>query len=111
MPDTLDRHALDELLAMACGDRDFVAAVVREYVADSSATVAKLRDLSGEELRRAAHTLKSTSASVGAAQMAAICREVERLAGDGTVEPDLITAAEREHGAAVASLERHLEAL
>ena len=111
MPDTLDQHALNELLAMAGGDRDFVAAVVQEYVADSSATIAKLRNVSRAELRRAAHTLKSTSASVGAAQLAAICREIERAAGDGPVEPGLIAAAEVEHTAAVEALERHLEAL
>jgi HPt (histidine-containing phosphotransfer) domain-containing protein len=111
MPDTLDQHALDELLAMAGGDRDFVAALVQEYIADSSATVAALRDAGGAELRRAAHTLKSTSASLGATQLAAICQEIERAAQDGPVESRLIAAAEVEHAAARAALERHVEAL
>jgi two-component system, sensor histidine kinase and response regulator len=111
MPDSLDPRALDEVLAMAGGDREFVAAVIEEYLADSSRTVAALRSASGADLERAAHTLKSTSASVGAVALAAICADIERSAKDGPVDAPLIAAAEAEHASARATLERHLEAM
>jgi HPt (histidine-containing phosphotransfer) domain-containing protein len=111
MPETLDPRALGDVLAMAGGDREFVAAVVEEYLTDSSSTVAALRTATGAELERAAHTLKSTSSSVGAAQLAAICLRIERAAKAGPVDDRLIAAAEAEHASARAALEHHLEAL
>jgi HPt (histidine-containing phosphotransfer) domain-containing protein len=111
MPDTLDRRALEEVLAMAGGDRDFVIAVVQEYLADSASAVGALRTVTGADLGRAAHTLKSTSSSVGAVALAAICQDIERAAGEGPVDPSLIAAAEHEHVSARAALERHLEAM
>jgi HPt (histidine-containing phosphotransfer) domain-containing protein len=109
MPESLDPRALDEVLAMAGGDREFVVAVVEEYLADSAGNVAALRSADGADLERAAHTLKSTSSSVGAMQLADICREIERAAKDGPVDASLIAAAEAEHASARAALERHLE--
>jgi HPt (histidine-containing phosphotransfer) domain-containing protein len=111
MPESLDPHALHEVLAMAGGDREFVVAVVEEYLTDSANTVAALRSTGGSELERAAHTLKSTSSSVGALQLAAICHQIERAAKDGPVDAQLIAAAEAEHAAARAALERHLETI
>ena len=111
MPESFDPRALDELLAMAGGDQEFVAAVVREYLSDSASAIAALRSATGAELERAAHTLKSTSASVGALALAAICTEIERAAREGPVAPQLTAAAEAEHATARAALERHLEAM
>ena len=37
----------------------------------------------GERLRQAAHTLKSSSASIGASGFSAMCKELEALARDG----------------------------
>jgi len=111
MPESLDLQALDELLAMAGGDREFVVAVVEEYLTDSASTIAALRSAGGADLERAAHTLKSTSSSVGALQLAAICQEIERAADDGSVDPQLIAAAEAEHASARAALARHLETM
>jgi len=59
-----------------------------------------------EALQRAAHTLKSNGASIGAARLSANCREIERLARAG----DLSAAAlllERAAG----DLEQTLETL
>ena len=111
MPESLDPRALHEVLAMAGGDREFVVAVVEEYLADSAGTVASLRSASGADLERAAHTLKSTSSSVGAVALAAICSEIERAAKDGSVDAQLIAAAEAEHASARAALDQHLEAM
>ena len=111
MPEALSTQALDDVLAMAGGDRDFLVAVVEEYLTDSTANVAALRTVSGADLERVAHTLKSTSASVGALALSAVCAEIERAAKAGAVDPSLISAAEAEHASARAALERHLETL
>jgi HPt (histidine-containing phosphotransfer) domain-containing protein len=101
MPEVLDPAALDEILAMTGGDRSFVAAVVEEYLRDSAAIVADLRTAEGTDLQRLAHTLKSTSASVGALQLAGLCKELEHGGDAGLVE-----AIEREHAAAATALEQ-----
>jgi HPt (histidine-containing phosphotransfer) domain-containing protein len=111
MPESIDPRALDEVLAMAGGDKDFLIAVVQEYLSDSAGAVEALRGASGADLERTAHTLKSTSSSVGAVALAAICSDIERAAKDGPVDAPLIAAAEAEHASARAALERHLEAM
>lgn len=82
MPDdVLDEAVLDNLLETVGGDRTFLAELVEAYLGDSpgllEAMRAGLRDDDRTALRRAAHTLKSTSASLGAIAFAAACREVE----------------------------------
>jgi HPt (histidine-containing phosphotransfer) domain-containing protein len=111
MPDTLDARALEEVLTMAGGDRAFVIAVVEAYLSDSAANVAALRPASGADLERIAHTLKSTSASVGASALAAVCAQIEQAARAGPVDPPLIAAAEAEYTSARRALERHLETM
>ncbi len=106
MPDEpIDAAVLAELLETVGGDRDFLAELVETYLADSPNLFAELRvalssgDAAGA--RRAAHTLKSTSASFGAQGLAAQCREIEGAAGAG----DLVGLDERIELAA-ASYER-----
>jgi HPt (histidine-containing phosphotransfer) domain-containing protein len=96
---------------MAGGDREFVVAVIEQYLADSADSLAALRSAGGADLERAAHTLKSTSSSVGAVRLAAICQQIERAAKEGPVDAPLIAAAEAEHATARAALERHLETM
>jgi len=101
MSTTIDPSALTRVLDMAGGDRSFVVEIIDEYLADSSALVASLRETTGEQLRRAAHSLKSTSASVGAVRLAELCAQVERAGAD----PVVVGEAEREHAAVRAALE------
>jgi hypothetical protein len=96
MRDSFDARALDDVLAMAGGDREFVIALVEEYLADSASNVA---------------ALKSTSSSVGALALAAVSAEIEQAAKTGAVDPALISAAEAEHASARTALEHHLETL
>jgi HPt (histidine-containing phosphotransfer) domain-containing protein len=85
MPDdVLDEAVLDSLLETVGGDRTFLAELVEAYLGDSPGLLEAMRGgLRGDDrtaLRRAAHTLKSTSASLGAKAFAAACREVETSA-------------------------------
>ncbi len=61
------------------------------------------------DLRRAAHTLKSTSATFGAMALASRARELEYRARDGALEgaDELLTEIEREYEKAKAMLEAH----
>ena len=101
MSTAIDPRALTQLLDMAGGDRSFVVEIIDDYLADSAALLATLREASGDDLRRAAHSLKSTSASLGAGRLAALSAQIEQAGAD----PGLIAEAEREHAAVRAGLE------
>jgi HPt (histidine-containing phosphotransfer) domain-containing protein len=88
MPDApVDAATLAELLETVGGDQDFLAELVETYRADCPRLLVELRAAvaAGEAsaARRAAHTLKSTSASMGALGLAAQCREIEAAAAAG----------------------------
>jgi HPt (histidine-containing phosphotransfer) domain-containing protein len=101
MPDeTLDRAALDELLETVGGDREFLVELIETYLADSPGLLADLSAglAAGDAaaVRRAAHTLKSTSATFGATRLATTCREIEAAAA----ADDLADLLSRADGAA-----------
>jgi HPt (histidine-containing phosphotransfer) domain-containing protein len=102
MSTAIDPTALDSVLEMAGGDRSFVVEVIDDYLEDSSRLLESLRDASGDDLRRAAHSLKSTSASVGAGRLAALCAEIEQA---GVADDEQIAEVEREYAKARLGLE------
>ena len=88
MPDApIDDATFAELLETVGGDREFLAELVETYLGDSPGLFAELRAAIAADdaaaARRAAHTLKSTSASFGADGLAALCREIEASAAAG----------------------------
>ena len=88
MPDaTIDATTFAELLETVGGDREFLAELVETYLADSPGLFGKLKQAIAEgdaaTARRAAHTLKSTSATFGANDLAAQCRDIEAAAAAG----------------------------
>ncbi|HTU01644.1 MAG TPA: Hpt domain-containing protein [Candidatus Sulfotelmatobacter sp.] len=58
-----------------------------------------------------AHALNSSSASVGAARVSALCKRIEMLANGGSLEgaDELVEAVEGEYSAAVQALEMFLQ--
>src|SRR5690606_35749966 len=89
-PTVIERAALDGIRALQReGAPSIVARVVELYLADSARLLATLRQAAeaadAEGLRRAAHTLKSSSANVGALQLAAHCGTLEAAARQGTL--------------------------
>jgi PAS domain S-box-containing protein len=70
-------------------DPTFMLTLVEEFLQDATAYVAALYGAAEADdaasLERAAHTLKSTSASLGTLGMAALCQQLQELGHTGTV--------------------------
>jgi CheY-like chemotaxis protein/anti-sigma regulatory factor (Ser/Thr protein kinase) len=85
------------------GGDDFLAEVVDAFLADAPALVATLRRAldqnDADELRRAAHTLKSNGSTLGAQRFSELCRELEQRAKSGRLDTasDLVGQVEQEY--------------
>ncbi len=86
---TLDAGTLDELRASVDGDRGFVVELIEAYLADGGTHVAAIEAAraadDAEGMVRPSHTLKSSSATVGAARLAGTSRELEMAARSGSL--------------------------
>jgi CheY-like chemotaxis protein len=84
----LDPAALEQLRTL--GDAAFLSELIGTFLADAPALVETLgRSLAAgnaEELRRAAHTLKSNGRTFGATSLAETCQELETAARAGALE-------------------------
>jgi len=82
---SLDAAALDGLREL--GGDAFLTEVIDTFCADAPALLATLRSAldagEGPELRRAAHTLKSNGATLGADAFTELCRTLEQRAKSG----------------------------
>lgn len=85
----IDRAALDRLLDNTGGDVDFVSELVDQFLANTPGLVAAARagiELEdADEVRRAAHTLKSNAATFGATSLAERSRTLEEAARGGSL--------------------------
>jgi HPt (histidine-containing phosphotransfer) domain-containing protein len=98
---SLDDEALASLREL--GGDEFLGEVIDAFLADAPNLIATLRSSlaarSSEELRRAAHTLKSNGATLGAAGFAELCRTLEQRAKDGELDgaSELVDGIEQEY--------------
>jgi signal transduction histidine kinase/CheY-like chemotaxis protein len=81
---------LDDIRALDNnGGKGLFVKVLSLYLSDSPKLVEKILSAvekgDGESLRRAAHTLKSSSANVGATDLPELCRKVEEMARAGEI--------------------------
>lgn len=87
--ETLDEAVLDELRASVQGDRAFVVELIEAYLADGAAHIEAIGTAvdadDADALVRPAHTLKSSSATLGARRIGATARELEMLGRSGTL--------------------------
>jgi signal transduction histidine kinase/CheY-like chemotaxis protein len=114
---TLDPRALERLYSLRRDDAEDVlgrfAGMYRstagELLARLSAAVAG-RD--AQEINDAAHSLKSASASIGAAGLSSLCKELEAIGVEGAVDQAaaMLAKVEREYRAVCRALERVAEA-
>ena len=88
-PEVIDRAALNDLLETTGNDPVFLAELIDTYLSDAVALLAAMQQaVTGDNtdaLRRAAHSLKSNSASLGARALARLCQEVEQQARLGVL--------------------------
>lgn len=93
-PAILDESVLDELRSSVGGDRSFVVELIEAYLADGATHVAEVEaavaDGNAGSLVRPAHTLKSSSATVGAQRLAALARGFEVAGRSGSLDPSII---------------------
>jgi HPt (histidine-containing phosphotransfer) domain-containing protein len=98
----LDDAALESLREL--GGDEFVAEVIDTFLADAPALLESLRSSlereDADELRRAAHTLKSNGATLGAASFSEACRELEQRAKESRLDGcgELVERIEQEYG-------------
>lgn len=89
-PPAIDRDVLDELEQSVGDDRAFLRELVETYLDDAPRQIAALRSgiANGdvELTNRAAHTLKSTSASIGALGLSAMARELQTMTAVETTD-------------------------
>ncbi len=99
----LEAAALQNLRDL--GGVDFLIEVVDLFLADAPALMTSLRSSlerqDSDELRRAAHTLKSNGSTLGATAFAELCRTVEQHARDGRLDglSQLVDQIEQEYRA------------
>ena len=80
---SIDQAALDELFESVGSDSDFMKEIIEEFFQDTPRQLAiihsSLTSGDAEALRRAAHSLKSNSASFGATHLHKLCRQLEDI--------------------------------
>ena len=88
--EVLDQPTLAALLDSLGGDSDFLKELVDAYLDSTPGLLAAMRqavaagDAAG--LQRAAHTLKTGSANMGALALAALCKELEEMGKLGALQ-------------------------
>ena len=91
-PPVLDEATLADVQASVADDAEFVADLVRTYLADGPTHLAAIADAVAADdaaaLVRPAHTLKSSSATVGAMRISARARRIEMAARAGSIDDD-----------------------
>jgi two-component system sensor histidine kinase/response regulator len=114
--DVINRHALENIRALSKDRGDaLVQKVIAAYVDDTPHHLQALRRaiaaVDALNLRKAAHSLKSASANVGAETLAQMCKEMEHLGRTDTTEgaSGILTDMEQEFQAVRHSLNVILE--
>ncbi len=107
----LDRSVLQQL-EKDLGGAEVLRDVVRTFLSDTPGLLATLRDAAAQgdapAIQRAAHTLKASSAMLGALDLSSRCEELERLSRTESVQaaPSRVAVIEALYGA----VERALKA-
>jgi HPt (histidine-containing phosphotransfer) domain-containing protein len=109
----LDQAVLADLRASVGDDQEFMVELVETYVTEGTANMDSLLAAAAAQdcaaIVRPAHTLKSTSASLGAMRLSAICRGIEE-AGRASRSEALQADAELARAAWEATLAAFAEA-
>ena len=112
----LDDGVLTELTESTGGDIGFVRELIETFLADTppqlDAMTAAVQADDADALVRPSHTLKSSSATVGAMRLSSVARELEMAGRTGSLEPAVpgrLEAARAEWTAVVEAFTAWLE--
>jgi len=111
----IDRTVFINLLDSLGGDVDFMNELVEAYLASSPELIDSIRQAhaAGDApvLQRAAHSLKTGSASFGALAFAAQCKELEDIGKNGALEGagEKIASMEAAYAGVAAALQAAVE--
>ena len=90
----------DDFRSSLQGDDDFMAELLRDYLNDAAKHLEAIREAAdqrdGAALERRAHTLKSSSAAIGAEAVAELCKTIEKLASNGQLDDAINQVSEIE---------------
>ena len=116
--EVIDSAALEAIRSLQSDAAShLLAQVIQIYLDSTPALIQQLRiGMDGsdhETVRAAAHSLKSSSANLGAKTLADLCRTVEMAARAGSIGPDVpgVHMIEHEYGAVRRALEVELETM
>ena len=94
----IDVQVLEELEHSIGDDREFLRELVETYLDDAPVQLGSIRsgiaEGNVERVNRAAHTLKSNSASVGAMSLSEMSRELEHMTAPATTDAAALAAPE-----------------
>jgi histidine phosphotransfer protein HptB len=113
----LDGARFDELVASTNADVVFLGMLLETYFGDAPQFIAEMRTSlaagDAETFRRAAHSLKSNSATWGAMNLAALALELEVMGKERTLDgaAPKIDRVEAEYARVKAALEQRVAAL
>lgn len=99
----LDSTALETLLRVVGGEPALLGELIDSFLEETPPLVANLRQAleqgGAAELRRAAHTIKSSSNDFGATTLAELCQELETMGKAGTWDgaAELVAQVEKEY--------------
>ena len=86
----IDQKTLAALLDSLGGDIDFLKELVDAYLDSTPGLLAAMRQAAaagdGAGLQRAAHSLKSGSANMGALTLAVLCKQLEDMGRSGVLD-------------------------
>jgi two-component system, sensor histidine kinase and response regulator len=105
--DLLNLDEIRQFVADMGGDPGIIPVLVVSLEDDVNRSIKEMRDAvehaNGKQLRQAAHRLKSSCASLGATQAAALCQELENIGQSDEIE-NAAPMVERLQGICVQSI-------
>jgi two-component system, sensor histidine kinase and response regulator len=117
-PEVLDRHVLEQLSKVRTnGKPELLARVINLYLVESPKLIQNLRQAAGAAdalaIARSAHSLKSSSANVGAKVLSRYCEDIEASArrADTKEARQILAKIETEHGSVQSALTAEIEQL
>lgn len=85
----IDFSVLEELVAMLGNDMEFASGLIKDFLEDGEELLGSIKTAQetgdNTELERAAHTLKSSSATFGAIEASRLCKDIEEHGNQGRI--------------------------